>query len=53
MMSIGASYAQLHVQQERYKEKLKRKEGEKEAKRQKGSKGKVHPTGPVTPSSKP
>ncbi|URE08240.1 hypothetical protein MUK42_33355 [Musa troglodytarum] len=46
MLSIGASYAQLHVQQEHYKQKIKRTEGQKKSKGQKkGSKGRVHPAG--------
>ncbi|KAG1334528.1 hypothetical protein COCNU_03G006470 [Cocos nucifera] len=53
MMSIGATYARLHVQQEHYKEKLKRKEGEEAKGEKKGSEGKVHPSGPATSSSNP
>lgn len=63
MISMGASYARLHVQQEHYKERLKIKEGEEAKGEKKGSKrkvhlssnkkGKVHPGGPATSSSNP
>ena len=53
MMSMGASYARLHVEQEHYKEKLRTKEGEKAKGEKKGSKTKVHPSGPATSSSNP
>ncbi|THU60905.1 hypothetical protein C4D60_Mb07t17650 [Musa balbisiana] len=58
MLSMGASYAHLHIQQEHYRQKMRRKEEEKKAKEEQqqqqtkkskktkgGCKAKVHPKG--------
>jgi len=48
---MGASYAKLQVQQDHYKEKIKRKEGDKGGEKKGASKVRVHPTGSKTASS--
>lgn len=49
MLSMGASYAHLQVQQDHYKERIKRKEEKKRGAEKKGSpaasKARVHPAG--------
>lgn len=48
MLSLGANYAQLHLQQEKCKQKMKRKkEGQKAKENKESSEGRIYPCSPT------
>lgn len=48
MISIGVEYARTNILRAQIKERMERREDETEAKKDKGSKKKVHPSGSST-----